>query len=475
MKIHPFSARHLSPCILATLIISITSMTQVQANPDRIQPYAANPRYWQYNGQPVLLLGGTIKDCLFQIPDLEAHLDLLQSVGGNYVRNTMSDRRVYGYEVPAFHQAADGLYDLNRWNPTYWQRFADLLRWTAERDIIVQIEMWDRFDHSQEHWEKSPLNPANNINYTVEESGLETNYPAHPGGNWQPFFYTVPTLRNNQVVLPYQQAFVDQVLKHSLAYDHVLYCMDNETSGDPAWGAYWNDYIKERAQQAGKTVETTEMWDEWDVRGQTHRATFDHPEQYSFIDISQNSWQREQTNWDRAQWVWQYIAAQPRPINSTKIYGAQTHKNQSRGIDDRHATECFWRNLIGGFASSRFHRPPSGIGLSPQAQAHIRSGRMLTETFDFFNAEPDSDSALLSDRAANEAYLSRVPGRQYALYFTDGGAVGLDLTGAEGTFQVQWLDIVASTWTSSTDLDGDTVAQLAPPRDGPWVALLTRG
>ena len=87
-----------------------------------------------------------------------------------------------------------------------------------------------------------------------------------------------------------------------------------------------------------------------------------------------------------------------------------------------------------------------GIGLSPPAQAHIRSGRMLSEVFDFFNAEPDSDSALLRDRAANEAYLSRVPSRQYALYFTDGGAVGLDLTGAEGTFQVQWLDIAASTW-----------------------------
>ena len=198
------------------------------------------------------------------------------------------------------------------------------------------------------------------------------------------------------------------------------------------------------------------------------------PEQYSFIDISQNSWKREQTNWDHAQWVWQYIAAQPRPINSTKIYGAQTHKNQSRGIDDRHATECFWRNVIGGFASSRFHRPDSGIGLSTQAQAHIRSGRLLSEVFDFFNAEPDSDSALLSDRAANEAYLSRVPGRQYALYFTDGGAVGLDLTGAEGTFQVQWLDIAASTWTSADDVEGGSVVQLAPPRGGPWVALLTR-
>lgn len=59
-------------------------------NEDRIQPYAANSRYWQYQGKPVLLLGGTKDDNLFQIPDLEAHLDLLASVGGNCIRNTMS-------------------------------------------------------------------------------------------------------------------------------------------------------------------------------------------------------------------------------------------------------------------------------------------------------------------------------------------------------------------------------------------------
>ena len=59
---------------------------------DRIQPYAPNPFYWQYKGAPVLLLGGSVEDNLFQIADIEPHLDLLQSVGGNYVRCTMSSR-----------------------------------------------------------------------------------------------------------------------------------------------------------------------------------------------------------------------------------------------------------------------------------------------------------------------------------------------------------------------------------------------
>ena len=57
------------------------------SNKDRIKPYADNPHYWQYKGKPVLLLGGSKDDNLFQIPDLKEHLDMLASVGGNYIRN----------------------------------------------------------------------------------------------------------------------------------------------------------------------------------------------------------------------------------------------------------------------------------------------------------------------------------------------------------------------------------------------------
>ena len=59
---------------------------------DRIQPCPPNPFYWQYKGVPVLLLGGSVEDDLFQINAIAAHLDLLQAVGGNYFRCTMSSR-----------------------------------------------------------------------------------------------------------------------------------------------------------------------------------------------------------------------------------------------------------------------------------------------------------------------------------------------------------------------------------------------
>ena len=109
-------------------------------NSDRIQIYKDNPYYWQYKGKPVLLLGGTQDDNLFQIPGLEEHLDLLQSVGGNYIRNTMSSRDTGN--IWPFYLQADGYYDLDRWNEEYWKRFEKFLILTSERQIIVQIEIW---------------------------------------------------------------------------------------------------------------------------------------------------------------------------------------------------------------------------------------------------------------------------------------------------------------------------------------------
>ena len=476
--IRPDAARRVGLNISSHLLRLARKMNNIRpadADEHRIQPYREQPRYWQYKGSPVLLLGGTVEDNLFQIPDLEAHLDLLASVGGNYVRNTMSDRPDHGYEAKAFAQLPDGRYDLEQWNEEYWQRFANLLRWTAARDIVVQIEVWDRFDHSREPWQRDPFNPQNNINYTAAESGLATAYADHPLHNKQPFFYTVPALQNNAVVLPHQQAFVDKMLSLSLGYDHVLYCMDNETSGAPEWGLYWSEFIRERARRADAMVETTEMWDKWDVSDPTHRATLDHPERYSFVDLSQNSWMVGQTNWDRAQWVRSYIAAHPRPINSTKIYGADTHQRRDKGITSEHAERTFWRNIIGGFASSRFHRPPSGLGLSAAAQSHIRSARLLADAFDFFATEPDVDSELLQDRAPNEAYLTRVSGRQYAVYFTDGGAVDLDLSRESGAFALKWLDVHNSRWDAVDQVEGGSMQSLVAPDQGPWVALLTRG
>ena len=89
-------------CLILLLVfwgLNCTPAEEEPARPGRIMPFEKNPSYWQYEGRPVLLVGGTDDDNLFQLPHLEEHLDLLASVGGNYIRNTMSSRVDKGWDV----------------------------------------------------------------------------------------------------------------------------------------------------------------------------------------------------------------------------------------------------------------------------------------------------------------------------------------------------------------------------------------
>lgn len=438
------------------------------SSPAAIAPYAEDPRFWSYAGTPVLLLGGSREDNLFQIEGLAGHLDTLAAAGGNYIRNTMSSRDA-GNLWP-FFRLPDGRYDLDRFNEEYFNRLDTLLRLTAERDIIVQVEIWDRFDYARDPWLENPFRPSNNINYDSTESRMSNFYPRHPGRNDNPFFRTVPSLDNNALILTFQQSLVRRILQSTLAYDHVLYCMDNETSAHPDWGAYWARFIKAEAQKQDKAVYCTEMWDAWDLQNEQHQNTLDHPELYDFADISQNNHNKGQEHWDNLHWVRAYTAASPRPLNHVKIYGADT----GRYGTDRDGIERFWRSLLGGAASIRFHRPASGLGLRPEVQSCLRSARMLAGRFDFCRAQPDVESRLLTDRAPNEAYLSFIADETYALYFPDGGAVQLDLRPIEGSMKIHWLHVLESRWLELEMIKAGDWITLEAPGEGHWVALVSQ-
>ncbi|MFO7904061.1 MAG: hypothetical protein R6U98_15465 [Pirellulaceae bacterium] len=438
-------------------------------NADRIQPYSKNPTYWQYRGSPVLLLGGSDEDNLFNHPNigpdgLEAHLDLLVSVGGNYVRNTMSSRDE-GNLWPHHRDPETGLYDLDRFGDAYWKRFRDFLEMTHRRSIIVQIEVFDRFDYARDPWNSNPFNPKNNINYSAEEIGLPERIDTHPGQRENPFFRSLPELEDNPRLLAWQEAMVGEILSISLEYDHVLYCISNETNDSEKWSRHWARFIRRKAREANRGVEVTEMWDAWDLSHPMHGRTFDHPDLYSFVDISQNNHQVGQTHWDNMQTARRLVADPPRPVNNTKIYGGTPH-----GGGLLQGTHKMWHNVLGGCASSRFHRPTSGAGLSQLAQRHLKSVRMFADAFNVFVAEPDN--TLLSDRAENEAYCAADPGRQYAVYFPNGGSVTLDLSAAKGASHARWLEIERSRWTEEAAIPGGKPARLRTPGSGQWMVLI---
>jgi len=428
-------------------------------------------------GQPVLLVGGSKDDSLFQIPDLEAHLDELAEVGGNFVRNTMSDRQDHGFEAYPYKMVESGRYDLNQWNDEYWTRFENFLRWTEERNIIVQIEVWDRFDHSQEHWEADPYRPLNNVNYTADSSGLGNHYPAPAWRDRQPFFHTIAGMplydKRLDAVRRYQERFVLKMLSYALRRGHVLYCMNNETSTPPKWGRHWISLIEREAAKAGASVFCTDMFNDGyePERSKLCAQAWDDKDVYRFLDISQiNSRLFNEDQWHKLRWVMRRTERHPRPINCVKIYGSGETNWGSGTPQD--GVERFWRDLFAGCAAVRHHRDGGGIGLQPVSKACIRAARHVECLVKFWEVTPHQE--LLSDRQSDEAYLAAKPGEKYLIYFTQGGTVGLNLKGHRGEFRLTWVHISTGRLSHDTQLSGDQTVTIKAPGNAPCVAVLVR-
>ena len=439
-----------------------------------IKPYSENPRYWEYKGEQVLLLGGSKDDNLFQVQNLEEHLDSLQAVGGNYIRNTLSARDPGN--VMRFLIQADGLYDLDKWDPEYWQRFENMLALCSEREIIVQLEIWDRFDYSRDNWKESPWNPENNVNYSIAESGLANAYPDHPVDDKQPFFHSIPGMPNYEqkldLVRSYQEKYIKKLLSYTFNYGNVLYCMDNETSTPVHWGKYWMTYIDSVAEKRGIQVYMTDMFGFFYSPQSCPPClqVLENPDIYSFIDVSQiNSLHSNQAHWDTLQWIISERDKFPlRPVNNTKIYGGENSKWGSGSNED--GVERFCRNVLGGCASVRHHRPNHGNGLNEKAQASIKAVRKVETLVKFWDVTPHMD--LLSEREENEAYIAAVEGEKYIIYFTHGGAVDLDLSSYEKPFILNWVSVDSGEWGSESALEGGTSLEVSAPDQGGWFAVI---
>jgi hypothetical protein len=461
-------------------VISCRTATSAQY----IEIDSRSPWYWNYKGKTVLLLGGSWQDNLFNHPgELKEHLDLISSVGGNYLRNTMSHRNEGN--VFAYTRDDNGLFDLGRFNSEYWQRFESFLRMAYDRDMIVQIEIWDPWDMYEDHqsfggWSHNPFNPANNTNYTSEESKLPTviSYPPTGKPTEHAFFRTIPSMDDNALVLGHQAAYIDKLLSISLRFPNILYCIHNETGEMVEFGDYWADYLRAGAEQAGVPVHVTDMRRSENVRSEDHAHIYDNPERYSFVDISQNNaWSGlGQGHYDNILYVRDRLSLHPRPVNNNKNYGAARHGEEE-------SVARMGRIVFAGAASARFHRPhpvedPAmmyeksdyGLGISPRAQIVIKSLRMATDELDIALTQPRND--LLSGREDNESYLLAEPGRQYALYFPAGGSVELDMSHGSEQWYCRWINLDHSVWSDSTQVRGGIKVRLTTPGKGHWIAVL---
>lgn len=440
---------------------------------DRIKPYKDNPCYWQYKDEPVLLLGVSKDDNLFQQKNLYNHLKAIHEIGGNYIRNTMSARiGPEKNEVQAFLKEGE-LYNLNKWNPEYWERFDNCLRWCQELNIIIQIEIWATHDFfKQQNWNVNPWNPSCNHNYSYNNTTLQRKTASH-ANVFHPFFNTVPEAQNDSVVLHFQKRYVDQLLSYSLNYPNVLYCITNEIqhAQSPEWSWYWADYIRKKSKKENKNAEITEMFWAPDLKDCQHKHSLDFPELFTYIEVSQNSAISGRKNSENLEYIRKYISSNPRPMNSVKIYG-KSGKVKWPGTDDD-AIERFWGNILGGCASSRFHRDELGkygLGFTEPSINSVKSMRLFTEQIIPWKSKPANHLIVSSDSLNYKAMGNR--GNWLGLYFHGKDEIFIDVHEFGKKLQVKWINILEAISQDSSLINTSDTMKLSPPHKGHWAVIL---
>jgi len=431
-----------------------------------------NHWYWELAGRPVLLLGGSDADNLFNRPSLsDANLGTLKACGGNYIRCTLSS---HGGGLEPY-ELIDGKYDLYRFNRQYWERLEGFLHKAASLQVVVQLELWSFRDLHGPAWLTHPFNPANNLNFSSRNTTLLPDWPHDSRHKPQPYFLTVPELNDDPVVLGFQQAFVDKVLEVALRFENVLFCIDAESWAPPAWAFFWAGYMNSVAAEKGVSISLTESWGDADVRREGHLNTYSRSDLFSYVDISPNNLLNELEHWDRIMWVRKALVDNdfgPRPINNIEVFAT----GASGGLDVSAASERFWQNVFAGCASSRLASSSQvtlGLGLNANAQKIIAAVRAFTNEFDIFRAAPSQH--LLLETPSTGAYCSAVTPDSYAVYFPDGGQTKLDLSKSPRAMNLRWFDPRESKFLTPRAIRGGRQIVLVPPDlDMEWAAIIEK-
>ncbi len=207
--------------------------------PIRVHP--SNPRCFEFRGKAVALVTatehyGAVLNRPFR---MERYIADVAAKHITVTRLFCLFREQQGYTNPAstakpaspdyiapFPRVGPGLaadrepkYDLDQWNPEYFERLHKFLGLASEYGIIVEVVLLSN-TYEPVCWGLNPLNPANNINGTPEIKWAEYMSLRHPG------------------LWARQAAHARKIVEETNRYDNIFYEMCNEPGGMPSGGDF---------------------------------------------------------------------------------------------------------------------------------------------------------------------------------------------------------------------------------------------
>lgn len=434
---------------------------QQPAEPTVLRQHPRDPRYLEYQGKPTILITsgehyGAVLNLDF---DYDRYLETLAADGlnytriftGSYVERPMS----FGIEKNSLAPARGRLitpwarsdkpgyinggnrFDLDQWDPQYFERLKDFVRKADGHGIIVEVTLFSS-TYQDGYWEYSPLFPKNNVN--LEEPIDRKN---------------VHTLDNGPLVAV-QEQLTRKLVRELNEFNNVFFEIQNEPYADrPVTRVPINPYLSDWKEQWMNRVD---LADQASLDWQTRIASFIVDEESKLPAghlVAQNffNFRYPIANLDDNVRILNFHYAYPEAARLNYGYARVMNFDESgfSGSGDDAYRRQAWRFILAGGAifnnldysfypgaedGTGENRAPGGGG--PALRRQLGVLKRFIDDFDYLRMGPDSRAVRLSPGCRCEVLANR--NRELAVYVEGDSGCPLTMNLYPGDWHADWVD-----------------------------------
>ncbi|MEW6235853.1 MAG: DUF6298 domain-containing protein [Candidatus Omnitrophota bacterium] len=413
----------------------------------------SNPRYFCGGGKAILLTGSHVWNNFVDMGesdppapfDYAAYLDWMKKLNHNFIRlwtwelaswNTTANqenKRLFSAPQPWLRtgpeKALDGKpkFDLNRFDPAYFERLRDRVKAAGDKGIYVSIMLFEGWamQFMEGALKSHPFHPANNINNincdrNDDGKGLEIHELA---------ISAITALQEN-----YVRKVVDSVNN----LDNVLYEISNENHPPSTpWQYHMINFIhqyeknKPKQHPVGMTFQ---------YKGGSNQTLFDSPADW--ISPNPDGGYRDD----------------PPANDGRKVILNDTDHLWGIGGNE----EWAWKSFLRG-CNPIFMDPYDGVVLGKPFEDRFEALRRnmgcalkLSQKVNLAAMTPRND-------LSSAKYCLAEPGRTYIVYIPKGEKAEVDLSAVKGKASVEWLNIKTGDVKKGGDMEGGKKQTFASP------------
>ena len=438
-------------------------------------------RWLQYNGHYVYIVGVDRQELA-----CSPHMDYVQALD-ELVRYRLNKVRIWSYCYwepsrywhPWVYSEATGQFDLDTWNPRYWQRVKDVVAAAQARDILVEFSLFPAYPADSGWWADPYMRVAWNKRFNTNGA-----FTTNARGHFFPEFFDLSYAERShsgKTLRDYQQALVDKAIAELAGFPNLWFEVANEffEGVHPLprgyqvypWQQYWATYISQRTPRlVAVHVHDAAGGPHVDAAGNLIGVRYF----WNLPSVDILTFHLYETNPAKMAQLLHGVQGKDKVLQCNESFTVL-----DKGVDE--VTREAWGWFLAGGYYSLYVESSAEIGSAPWVQFAQRAKvlREIAESVPFWELSPvdqagnEYDALITQGPSGQNWQVLANPGATYIAYFwgpASAASVKIQLAG--GHYAYSWYDPRNGSVLGRGSVSGGRTAEIPSPSTASWHATV---